>query len=175
MMTGAAVAIVAMLAPAACSTEEHVRLADGGCVAGGCQGIGGFSSIAAGGSCTPDASCAVSFKNDIFPSIIDGTAGCTANGCHAAGTANANLELNPGQAAAAYTELLNYALNKPVGAGGPYIAPCFPAGSKLLCNLAVMGTNPYSPCGTVMPVGKKLSQAEFDQISEWISCGAPDN
>src|SRR5262245_3995334 len=171
MMSGAAFLVLALAA--ACSTEEQLRFAENGCVVGGCQGMGGRSSSSAAGSCAPNPACAVSFKTDIFAGILDGAAGCTASGCPAAGTANGNLELNPGAAAAAYSEILNYVLSK--SGSGPYIVPCSPQGSKMLCNLSVEGTNPYPLCGIAMPVGKTITLPQFNQISEWIACGAPDN
>jgi len=153
---------------AACATEDSIRFSDGGCVAGGCQSVGASMT---GGSCTPDPMCPVSFKTDIFQNIMDSTAGgCTGSLCHASAMPNGNLQLDPGMPDAAYTQILNYVLK-----GGTYVVPCSPQASKMLCNLAVMGTNPNPPCGISMPVGKQLTQAQFDQISEWIACGAPAN
>lgn len=152
---------------AACATEEPIRFSDGGCVAGGCQSVGASMSA---GSCTPNPSCAVSFKTDIFQNILDGPAGCTGAMCHASSMPNGNLALDTGMPDAAYTQIINYVLK-----GGTYVVPCSPQASKMLCNLAVAGTNPYPPCGISMPVGKQLTQAQFDQISEWIACGAPAN
>ena len=118
--------------------------------------------------------CAVSFKTDIYAAILDGAGSCTKNGCHATGTANGNMELNSNDAEGVYAELINYTLMPKSGmGGGPYVTPC-DLTSRLLCNLAVDGSS--SPtCGTVMPIGKKITQMQYDQIAEWISCGAPDN
>ncbi len=160
-----------------CATEEPVTFADAGQTPNGTPVVtssSGSSSSTSGGSCTVNQACPVSFKNDIFPAIIEGAGSCTKDGCHANGTANGNMELNAGDAAGAYTELINYTLMPKSGMGsGPYVTPC-DLTSRLLCNLAVEGSS-SAPCGTVMPIGKKITQMQYDQIAEWISCGAPDN
>jgi hypothetical protein len=167
------------LATPSCATEEPVTFNDAGLTPNGTPSVtsassSSSSSSTSGGSCTVNDACPVSFKNTIYPQIIVAAGGCAKNGCHATGTANGNMELNEGDAAGAYTELLNYTLMPKSGmGGGPYVTPC-DLTSRLLCNLAVDGSS--SPtCGTVMPIGKKITQMQYDQIAEWISCGAPDN
>ncbi|MFO0758208.1 MAG: hypothetical protein U0359_17055 [Byssovorax sp.] len=176
-----AILLVAGLAFAApsCATEEPVTFADAGQTPNGEPSVtsgstSSSSSSTSGGGCVVNMACSVSFKNDIFPNIIEGSGGCTKNGCHTTGTANGNMELNPGDAAGAYSELLNYTLMPKSGTGGgPYVTPC-DAQSRLLCNLAVEDSTDV-PCGTAMPIGAKITKAQYDQIAEWIACGAPDN
>jgi hypothetical protein len=192
---GIALAMSIAFAVAACATEELPTFGDLGCVAGGCHDVGGGSatsssssnttSTSSGGMCV-DAPCAVSFKDDIFGPILDGTAGCTsASGCHGGVGAPGNMTLNPGDAAGTYLELTNYQLDNTPGPAGPYVVPCDPQASRLLCNLVLDAgdgsakESPYGSCGVTMPIAlgtaKRLTEAEFDTIVEWIECGAPDN
>lgn len=166
------------LAAPSCATAESITFADAGQTPNGTPTItsssSSGSSSSSSGSCEVNMACAVSFKDTIFPEIIDGTGKCTQNGCHATGTANGNMELNTGDAAGAFAELINYNLMPKSGmGGGPYVTPC-DLGSRLLCNLAVEGSSSL-PCGSPMPIGAKITQTQYDQIAEWISCGAPDN
>jgi hypothetical protein len=67
----------------------------------------------------------------------------------------------------------------------PYIVPCDPAASKMMCNLKldpVDGTNMYGSCTPTMPKvlmdavdDAPLSLIELNKIAEWITCGALDN
>src|SRR5262245_43712268 len=71
---------------AACATAETPAESHGDCVAAGCltgtsSSSGGTTSMA----CTPNPACAVSWANDIFGGIVDGTAGCTTMACHGGG------------------------------------------------------------------------------------------
>jgi len=116
-----------------------------------------------------------SFKLDVAP-ILDemGSGGCSASSmCH--GTVdNGKLKLPKGDTAAIYKALLGYSLDATPGPAGPYVVPCDPDASKLLCNLALKSGN-ATTCGLVMPPIGGLTDAEFNIISEWIACGALDN
>lgn len=179
----ASIAVAAALAVAAgCATEESITFTDKDCAGYGCiSGAGSSSSSSSGIACTPDDMCAVSWATDIYAKIIDGPPGCT-NGksCHGGGNAPGSLTLETGKPHAAYTALTGYQLDDVPGPAGPYIVPCDKDASKLLCNVVIEGaTNSFGKCGTLMPQtfdGQlKLTQAEVDQIAEWIECGAPEN
>jgi len=168
---------------ASCSTVDPITFADGGgCVAGGCfddmPTTGATTSSSTGGSCTPGSGCVTmrSFQNDVFP-ILEGSGGCTQSSCHGS-TDNGKLLLPTGNAAASHAALVLYSLDSNPGPTGPYVVPCDPQNSKLLCNLVLAGgaQNPYGNCGSSMPIGtSQMTAAELDLIAEWIACGALDN
>ncbi len=161
-----------------CATEESIRFGENDCAAGGClnQGPGSSSSTSSGPACMPNLSCTVSFANDIYTAIFDGPAGCTGADCHGKDGAPADLQLMPGQPAPALAAMLAYQMQE-----GPYIVPCDPSASQMMCNMATETgtTNPYGKCGTAMPFAlngqQKLTAAQLVTLADWITCGAPDN
>lgn len=159
-----------------CASEESIKF---GLPDAGKNPASGATSTS-GGACHVDPTCKVSFKTDIFAAILDGPAGCTgAKLCHGGDTPQGDMILKPGDAHAAFDELVNYQLKSKPGPGGAYISPCDAMGSRLLCNTAISdGDNPYGVCGTVMPLGgaaTKLTRKQLDTLAEWIACGAPEN
>jgi hypothetical protein len=170
---GAAALAVAALAVPSCATEESVRFGEP-------DGGSGSPGETTGGVCDVNPMCKVSFANDIFKPIIDGSAGCTGAAlCHGGDTPQGDMILKPGDAHGAYTEIVNYQLKKSPGPAGSYVEPCDKKSSRLLCNSAVDGAeNPYGHCGTAMPFGSgatKLTSKQLETIAEWIVCGAPEN
>jgi len=129
----------------------------------------------------PDAGCAVSFKNDVFP-ILETKAKCSDANCHAPGASQVPV-MTPGDSAATLQSLLSH----PFQEGPPYIVPCDVVASKMICNMKLdtgNDTNPYVPKDCVPRMPKvlmdsvddaPLSVMELNKIAEWISCGAPDN
>jgi len=172
-LVGAAVLVGAALTIPSCASEESIVFAvpDGG--------SGDFGATS-GGACNVDPACKVKFGKDIYTPIIDKSAGCTGMAlCHGGEDPQGDMILKPGDAHGAYMEFLNYQLKKTPGPAGAYIVPCDKKNSRLLCNTALSdGTNPYGPCGTLMPLGTqatKLTKMQLDTIAEWIACGAPEN
>ena len=129
----------------------------------------------------PDAGCAVSFANNVFP-ILENKAKCSAADCHAP-AAMRPPAMTAGDAKATLAVLLMHPFNEDPSV--PYIVPCDPAASKMMCNLKLdpaEGTNMYGTCAPKMPKvlmdmvdDAPLSLMELNTIAEWISCGAPDN
>lgn len=172
-VVGAAALVAAVVAFPSCATEESVRFGEP-------DGGSGSPGVTSGGVCNVDPMCKVSFKNDIYKPIIDGSAGCTGAAlCHGGDTPQGDMILKPDDAPGALSEFLNYQLKKAPGPAGAYVVPCDKAGSRLLCNTAIdSGKNPYGDCGTAMPFGSaatKLTTKQLDTLAEWIACGAPDN
>lgn len=180
--------LVVLTGAGSCASEEIPNYGDPAQVAGGVGGAGGSATTtnAGGGTggttsstCDVVEDCDVSFVDDIFP-ILDkgGTQGCavTTGGalpCHS--ESKGNLTLIAGDPASYYAALLAYDLDDPAG---PYIAPCDPDGSKILCNLQVSdGEAPAETCGTLMPLVKANAptQVQLQALKDWIACGAPDN
>jgi hypothetical protein len=177
-----------------CATEEIPPYGDPAKVIGGVgatgsgsasssSGSSGSSGSSSSGMCMPDAGCAVSFANDVFP-ILENTAKCSAAVCHGPGAAQAPV-MTPGDAKATVQVLLGHPFNE---GSDPYIVPCNPAASKMICNMKLdtgNDTNPFGPdCLPRMPKVKiaddgvadaPLTVMELNKIAEWISCGAPDN
>jgi hypothetical protein len=169
-----------VIGAAACATAESPAFSNGECVAGGCQSSGAAtSSSSTSGACMVNAACAVSWGTDIFSGIIDGPPGCTSAACH--GSGKGGITLTPGQPSAAYTALTGYTLVATPGPAKKYIVPCDPGGSGFPCNLSLGadgGANPAGTCGFLMPFGAGVTPPTMDQlqkISDWITCGAPDN
>lgn len=175
---GSCLVLLAVLAGlTGCASEEIPKYGDPARVAGGAGGGGsGAGGSGAGGStCEVDASCAVSFTDDIFP-VLDGKAGCAGtSGCHADG--KGSLTLLAGDADSYYDGLTAYQINN-APAVGKYIVPCDPAASFLPCNLKVSdGANPHTACGSTMPLVATNAPTleELQDIEDWIACGAPKN
>lgn len=153
----------------ACRSEETVLYGDPANVAGG----GSDNGTATSTMCEPDLNCSVSFQDDVFP-ILDTKAGCGKTPtCHGDGAGE--LTLIAGDADNYLTTLSAYTLLDE----GPYIVPCDPDASKLLCNLRPLTgeTNPFGTCGSRMPKNAEdgPTEAEINLIKDWILCGAPDN
>jgi hypothetical protein len=166
-----------------CASAAMPSYGDPDCVPGGCgvtvsTGTNG-STASAGGTCIADAGCAVSYQTDIYTGIIQGT-GCTNMGCHDAVSMGTGLMLT--SASTSYTNLLAYPFPSPAG---PYIAPCDPGNSKMLCNMNVGDAGPAPTCTPAMPLtaaiqpggmaGTPLTATQLNELTEWIACGAPDN
>jgi len=171
-----------------CATEEIPQYGDPANLvgsAGATAGASGSSSGASGsssGMCYPDAGCAVSFANDIFP-ILETKGKCSEAECHAPAAMRAPA-ITAGDAAASYAVLIAHPFNEDPMV--KYIAPCDTAASKILCNMklgAMTGLNAYGDCSPRMPkvtamdtvADDYLTQAEVNKIAEWITCGAPNN
>lgn len=170
---GVAALVAVALALPSCASEESIRFAvpDGG---------SGDPGVTTGGVCSVNAACKVHFGADIFKPILDGPAGCTGTAfCHGGDKPQGNMVLKPGDAHAAYVEIVNYQLKKSPGPAGSYVVPCDKTSSRLLCNTAISdGDNPFGACGTAMPFGSaatKLTKKQLDTLAEWIACGAPEN
>jgi hypothetical protein len=168
---------------AACATEEEVRFGDPSRVSGGTAATSTASTTTtSGGACEVDPACSVSFADDVYGAILEPTGKCSTSQvpCHASPAAKGGLLIPEGNVEAAYDALTGYLL---VGQdGGPYVVPCVPASSTLLCNLALAdgeGPNPYhdATCGQPMPLppGAGLTLDELETIATWIECGAPNN
>ncbi len=179
-----ALVLVALAAASGCASEVIPNYGDPAQVAGGVGGAGGSvttSNDGGGGGttstpteCQVDPACAVSFLEDVFP-VLDTKGGCAAaSPCHQAGAKG--LTLMPGDAAGYYDALTNYTLDDPAD---PYVVPCDPDKSTILCNLQLSGgaENPFGTCGTKMPISPDdgPTAAELDAIKDWIACGAPNN
>jgi len=161
----------------ACATEESVVFGDPARVVG--PGGPGTGTSTTGGTCNPDPNCAESFDADVFTPILEATASCAAASCHQ--DSIGGFQYTAGDAASAYAALVGYNLE----GEGPYIVPCDPDTSTLLCNLRVEdGTdNPFGSCGAIMPRADDadavsdtpLTLDQLNTIADWIACGAPEN
>ncbi|MBK8253859.1 MAG: hypothetical protein IPK82_14495 [Polyangiaceae bacterium] len=157
-----------------CASEEIPKYGDPAQVAGGVGG--GTTSPTTGGSeeCVVDQNCDVKFKTQIFP-WLDTVAKCADSGCHADG--KGNLLLVAGDSDSYYDALTAYELDNAPDVG-PYVVPCAPDASKMLCNLKVSdGDNPHGSCGATMPILAKNGPtlADLSALEDWIACGAPNN
>lgn len=176
--------IAACASALGCASEQIPSYGDPAQVAGGVGGGSGGGDTGAGGSggsggsvaCEPDMSCAASWSTDVFPAL-DATAKCaTGASCHGTdGTGPGNLTIEAGNADSYYEVLVSFVIES----GDPYIVPCDPDKSTILCNLkASDGTNPRGECGKLtMPVAKSDAPtlAQLQLIEDWIACGAPKN
>jgi hypothetical protein len=170
-----------------CATEE---LPDYGDPAEAERPFG--DDVQAGGDCTVNNACGVSWQNrihaTIFAAPFDGgepSGGCGAPACHDEGAGGLLFPADDPEEA--YFRLTAYEL---VG-GRPYIVPCHPELSHIMCNLKFQaGTdNPYvgddleftGGCGSPMPKpdedvpAQPLTEDQLEDIAEWIACGAPQN
>jgi hypothetical protein len=171
----------------ACATEEQVEFGDPD------KFDGSFNSDLTGpGDCSVNNACGVSWSNRVHAAIFaapfggsEPSGGCGAPACHDEGAGG--LLFPSDDADEAYFRLTSYEL---VG-GRPYIVPCHPELSHLMCNLKFAdGTdNPYvgedeefsGGCGSPMPKpdenvpAEPLNQDQLEDIAEWIACGAPQN
>lgn len=180
-----ALLLLALAAGSGCASEVIPTYGDPAQVAGGVGGAGGSVTTGNDGGgggtttstpteCQVDPACAVSFLEDVLP-VLDTKGGCAAaSPCHQAGAKG--LTLMPADAAGYYAALTSYTLDDPAD---PYVVPCDPDKSTLLCNLQLSGgaENPFGTCGTKMPISPDdgPTPAELDAIKDWIACGAPNN
>lgn len=173
-----------------CATEEIPQYGDpanlvgsAGATAGSSGSSSGASSSSSGGMCDADAGCTVSFANDIFTPILEAKGKCSDSNCHAPGTGKDGPTITAGDAAASYASLVAYVT---ISDGLPYVVPCNPPASQMLCNMklgAMTGLNAYGDCSNRMPkvsaadmvADEFLTQADVNKIAEWIKCGAPNN
>lgn len=164
----------------ACATEETVLFGDPARVVGpGGSNTSTGTSTGTDVSCEPDPDCDVSFETDIFTPILETTAACAAASCHE--DSIADFQYTAGDAASAYAVLVGYNLEDE----GPYVVPCDPDSSTLLCNLRLEDgvENPFGSCGSVMPRAVDtdtvpdvpLTLEQLGTIADWITCGAPEN
>ncbi|HHH11147.1 MAG TPA: hypothetical protein ENK23_03640 [Sorangium sp.] len=172
---------------AACATEESVEFGDPARVTGGFSS-GSGSEV----ECTPTPLCGVSFSSDIYQNIftapLDGatpSGACAESNCHNEGAGG--LVLPASSAAEAHANLLKFKLFGSL----PYVVPCHPELSYIVCNLLLQpgATNPYigpnetfqGGCGSQMPKSTQevttqpLTGEQLATIAEWITCGAPLN
>jgi len=170
-------ALAALSLAAGCATEEIPPYGEPARVVAGA----GPSGAGSGGACTPDLDCAVKFESQIMP-ILDGVAKCSATGpCH--GGTEEVIKFMAGDTAGTLKTLRELEVKDENLNSVPYIAPCDPASSRMLCNLQLAsGPSMYGKCGSLMPkvdddgiMDMALSDAEFELIEEWIKCGAPGN
>jgi hypothetical protein len=113
-----------------------------------------------------------------MPLFGPGVGACGASGCHASDIAGFAF---PADAAAAHEAITTYVFQ----GTSPYVVPCDPEASKLLCNLRVSGAqaNPFGSCGSPMPKAsindavddRPLAPDELALVEAWIACGAPEN
>jgi len=161
----------------ACATEDTVVFGDPAKVVG--PGGTSTGTTTTGGTCNPDPDCAIRFDADVFTPILEATASCAAPSCHQ--DSIGGFQYTADDAASAYAALLDYNLD----GEGPYVVPCDPDTSTLLCNLRLEdGTdNPFGSCGVIMPrvdasdsvLDAPLTLEQLNTIAEWIACGAPEN
>jgi hypothetical protein len=109
-----------------------------------------------------DASCTVSWRNDIWP-LLNANAptgqGCGIMGCHGSGAGGLTLPMD--DAAQSFKVLKAYSPQQ----GYPYINDSAPGHTWILCNL-------HGDKGgrSLMPP-TKMDQAMFDQVKLWAQCG----
>jgi hypothetical protein len=148
-----------------CATETEVLFGEPDEILGA-----DAATISSGGSCTPDLSCSVSFRDDIFPVLVE-TARCSSAGCHATAIAQFEFPENAGDAREA---LLAYVFQ----GSEAYVLPCQPEASKFLCNLNLgEAAQPGSSCGSPMPKliddavsDTALSQADYGAVRSSRCC-----
>ncbi len=178
-------AVTGVLLLGACATEETTTFGEPSRVttSGGGAVIAVQASSSSGPVCELDLFCDVRWSVDIYPAIFTSTkpggGGCTASNCHE--SANGKLAIPTNDASAAYKTIVKYVLESK----GPYVTPCHPEASALLCNLKFVSSfkNEYEPvCGEAMPrtdakspVHSPLGELAYKNLVTWIQCGAPLN
>jgi|GEM_PF-1245766 len=139
------------------------------------EGGGGSSSggnvpkcAKAGGTVVDGGPCAVSFKNDVLRIYGAATPACGSSECHGGKTPIAQPPIDPGLPDDTYAALEGFQ-----AAGKPYVNPCStdPAASSMVCNLRAGA----QACGSHMPKGGQLAEADITTIETWVKCGAPNN
>ena len=176
-----------------CETAEQVEFGDPARVAGGFNDIPTDPAA----DCVVNNACSVSWSNRIYAGILDAplassepTGACGAPACHDSGAGG--LVFQSGNSADAFFRLTTFGLpSPPTEPPRPYVVPCHPELSHIMCNLLFEDgvVNPHvgdgqaltGGCGSVMPkpdedvVTEPLNQEQLDDIAEWIACGAPQN
>ena len=106
----------------------------------------------------------MSWSTDIFP-LMQGTWGCTSTTCHGGAS---DTPFMTGSASAVYASLAEYTTLDSL----PFVNPCStdPAESTFVCALTPGG------CGILMPEAPgTMTDGGVEEISTWVSCGAPQN
>lgn len=187
------VGLIALLPGAVCETQEVTSFGEPSRVT--TSGEAAANSSASGGGCNIDSACkGVTWTTNIFKNLINSTGGkqpgggCTANNCHGGTSANGKLTLDATNADASYLALRAYKLT--AFGNTPYIDPCHPENSGIICNLnwsteanfkkiwpsgACGGPPMPYTSGHNTPVHSQLSQSELNDLVGWITCGAPKN
>ncbi|MBM4376163.1 MAG: hypothetical protein FJ095_13860 [Deltaproteobacteria bacterium] len=174
-----------MSAAYGCATEETTTFGEPSRVTTSSVAVTvAAASSSSGMVCKTVNACEVSWSEDIYGAILNstkpGAGGCSASNCHEQPAGG--LAVDPNDADAAYFALLNYSLPEV----GPYVTPCEPAQSSILCNLkfAKGVTNelysdlcrePMPKTGSGSPVFSPLTKQAYDHLVRWIQCGAPLN
>lgn len=110
----------------------------------------------------PPAVCP-DWATDVFP-LLDGTYGCTLDGCHAGPNDPTGVNMVPGDADASYDALAAF-----VRGDRPYIAPNGQEEAYLLCNI---DQNAPVRIGTLMPTtSPKIAGDDLITIAGWVACG----
>jgi hypothetical protein len=109
-----------------------------------------------------DATCTVSWRNDIWPLLnaqAEAGQGCGITGCHGSGVGGLTLPMD--DAAKSFNVLKAYSPQQ----GYPYINDGAPGHTWILCNL-------HGDKGgrSLMPP-TKMNQATFDKVKLWAQCG----
>jgi hypothetical protein len=112
-----------------------------------------------------DASCTLSWRNDIWPALTTGAAdsgslSCALAGCHGPTTV---LKL-PEDAEQSYQVLKNYLGQQ----NYPYLSDKTPGHTWILCNL-----HGDKGGGQPMPQGTRLPDAVYQKVLQWAQCGEP--
>jgi len=166
-----------------CATEETTTFGEPSRVTttGSTAVVSVVSSSATGMTCAFNPACEVSWTKDIYPSLLTsekaGSGGCSDSNCHEKPAGG--LAVHPTDAKEAYKAILAYALPN----YGPYLTPCAPEQSTILCNLKFakdVENEFYSDlCGQPMPktdssspVHSPITKKSYDQLVTWIQCGA---
>ncbi len=134
---------------------------------------GGSSSVSSGSGSSADTGspCAVSWANDLFPSMTaSGKWRCADSSCHGGFQAPVMNSDSHATYAALAGRMMLFAPQKI-----PYVLPgsTDPTASGIECNLS--GTS----CGNQMPItsggAQAASAADLAKIDTWVRCGSPEN
>lgn len=101
------------------------------------------------------------------------TGNCMFAACHGGPpdpNVNGGLQIQAGDKASAYKNLVDAKSTGMVCSGKTYVVPGDSAGSLLIQKFA-----DTPPCGGKMPIGAPLTAAQVAQIAKWIDDGAEDN
>lgn len=177
-------AVVAAGAAYGCATEETTNFGEPDRVVTSSASSVVSVSASTGSVCKTDNTCEVSWSKDIYGAILNstkpGAGGCSASNCHQLPAGG--LAIDSKDADAAYFAFVGYVLPN----AGPYVTPCEPSLSSVLCNLkfAKDVTNEFYSdlCGQPMPktdasspVYSPITKQGYDNLVRWIQCGTPLN